>query len=168
MQSRNQCLELLLRSGLWQRGVAEVIVEVEIVVVHPDRMIELNWRQRQLALKERNKMEPALEMVPEHREDIGICRGRARRLPVRQRASEIPVFRHRKLASSADNLSMASSIRFEAMPGFPAGSHLNYPLFSMTVSARLSVCCARGDGFDENGNEAAGDIVAHPGDDGEA
>jgi hypothetical protein len=32
-------------------------------------MVELNRSQSQLALKERNKVEPALEMVAEHRED---------------------------------------------------------------------------------------------------
>ena len=52
-----------------------MIVEIEIVVVNPDRMIELNWRQSELAFKERNEMKPAFEMVAERRKNVGI-RGR--------------------------------------------------------------------------------------------
>ena len=117
VQSRNQGLELLARSRLWQGDVAEMIVEIEIVVVDPDRMIELNRRQGQLALKERNEMKPALEMVTEHRENIGICGGGSKIASPATCIGDSGVSPYRKLASRADNLSMASSIRFEAVAG---------------------------------------------------
>ena len=50
-----------------------MIVEIEIIVVDPDRMIELDGRHNQLTFEERNEMKPALEMVMKRRENIGIC-----------------------------------------------------------------------------------------------
>ncbi len=47
-----------------------MIVEVEIAVVHPDRMIELNRRQYKLALEERNEMKTVFQMVTKGRKDI--------------------------------------------------------------------------------------------------
>ena len=114
VQSRNQRLELLSRSRLWQRDVAEVIVEVEIVVVNPDRMIELNRRQRELALKERNEMKPAFEMVAKRREDIGASGGGSKIASPATCIGDSGVSPYRKLASRADNLSIVSSHPFQS------------------------------------------------------
>ena len=73
MQSSHQGLELLARSRFRQGDVTEMIVEIEIIVVDPDRMIELDRRHNQLTFEERNEMKPALEMVTKRRENIGIC-----------------------------------------------------------------------------------------------
>jgi hypothetical protein len=54
--------------------MSKVIVQIEIVVVCPDRMIELNGCQGQLALEERDEMEPALEVVAEGGKHFSISR----------------------------------------------------------------------------------------------
>lgn len=73
VQSGHQGLKLLARSRLWQGDVAEMIFEIEIVVMSPDRMVELDRRQGQLALEEGNEVKPALEMVAKRRENVSIC-----------------------------------------------------------------------------------------------
>ena len=52
MESSHQGLELLARSRLWQGDVAEMIVEIEFIVVDPDRMIELDRCHNQLTFEE--------------------------------------------------------------------------------------------------------------------
>ena len=49
-----------------------MVFEIEIVVMNPDRMVELDRRQGQLALEERNEVKPALEMVAKRGESVGI------------------------------------------------------------------------------------------------
>ena len=76
MQPRHQRLELLARAGLRQGDVAEMIVDVEVGIAHPHRMVELDRRQRELALEKRDEMQPAFEMIAKGREHVGALRRR--------------------------------------------------------------------------------------------
>ena len=72
MQSGDQAFELFARTRPWQGGLPKVIIE--IVVVNPDWMVGLNWRKGELALGERDKMQPAPEMVAKRRENVSVGR----------------------------------------------------------------------------------------------
>ena len=56
MQTRNQRAQLLVRAGLRQGNLTNVVIEIDIVVVDPHGMIELNRRQNQLAMEKRQQV----------------------------------------------------------------------------------------------------------------
>src|SRR5271165_891989 len=63
VQSRDQRPQLFHRAGLRQRSTVDVIVEIEIVVVHPRRMIEPERRHLQPPAVQRKQVEPCGGMV---------------------------------------------------------------------------------------------------------
>ena len=78
MQPRRQRLELLERARLGQHHVAHVVVEVDVVVVDPHRVGEVERHQRELAGEHRRQVH-ALGDVRLHRLVValaGVARGR--------------------------------------------------------------------------------------------
>jgi hypothetical protein len=66
VQARDELLELVHRAGLAQRDVTDVVVEVDVVVLDPDRVGELERHRRELAREQPREME-ALREHPLHR-----------------------------------------------------------------------------------------------------
>ena len=73
---RHQIAQLRHRSGLRQRGMANVIVEVQFVVDHPGRMIDAERRRFQPAAVGRQEIEPRRRMVAKAGEETVLKRRR--------------------------------------------------------------------------------------------
>ena len=66
MQPRDELLKLRHGAGATQRHGAHMIVEIDVVVLDPDRLCQFERHRRQLARQHRRQMKP----LAEHRLDV--------------------------------------------------------------------------------------------------
>ena len=64
MQAADQLLQLLEGAGLGQHDAADVVVEIDVVVVDPDRVRQLERHLRQLALEHLGQVHAARQYAP--------------------------------------------------------------------------------------------------------
>ena len=65
VDARGERAQLLLRAGRGQRGVADVVLEVEARVVDPHRPARLDRRERELLAVARDEVQPPADLVDE-------------------------------------------------------------------------------------------------------
>ena len=70
VQLRNQRPQLFHRARLRQRSTVDVIVEIEIVIIHPRGMIEAERRRLQPPAVQGKQVEPCGSMVAKTGEDV--------------------------------------------------------------------------------------------------
>jgi hypothetical protein len=63
MQACGQRLQLFLRAGLGQHGVADVVVDIEVVVLDPHRVGQVEGHQRQLAREHRRQVQAPRQVL---------------------------------------------------------------------------------------------------------
>jgi hypothetical protein len=62
VEPADELIELLQRAGLRQAEMTDVVVDLHLVVIDPERMVDVPWHLHQLLLQHRKQVQAAGDM----------------------------------------------------------------------------------------------------------